>query len=378
MSPRSRSFRWSALILALLLTAACDWRISTDERETVILVHGLGRSPMSMTVLGRRLEAAGYRVVNFGYDSRKHTMEKLVEDLGRSIDQCPCDPGSVHFVTHSMGGILVRSYLADREGDFRGRVVMLSPPSRGSEVIDAFRDSPLLHRFLGPSGMALGTDSGSLPNRLAPPTYEVGVITGDRSINPINSWLIPGPDDGKVAVSRASLTSAPFLVVHRTHPFIMNGDDVGDAVLEFLRTGSFPESAVQETGAEVEAVRGMANAFNSHDVPGMLEFVQDSIQWYSVQAGAITVEAIGKAALEDGMESYFTALPSAHSELLSVEGLGPFVTTRELASWEADGEPQAQASVGVYEVRDGLVLRVWYFPSVPCTGAAIAASDCGR
>lgn len=358
----------AALLLFVAFSAGCDWRVQHDERETVVLAHGLGRSPRSMTVMARRLEAAGYRVINFGYESREHTMETLVRDLEVAVRECCGDARSVHFVTHSMGGILVRSFLASREAGYRGRVVMLSPPTRGSEVIDAFADSPLLQRFLGPSGMALGTDSASLPNVLAPPSYPVGVITGDRSINPINSWLIPGPDDGKVAVSRASLASAPFLVVHRTHPFIMNGDEVGEAVIEFLRTGSFPEEPAdaRQAGPEEEAVRGMSEAFNAQDVPGMLKWVADSIEWYSVQGGEIAVEARGAQALESGMTSYFEALPSARSELTTLEVLGPWVTTHELARWTVQEEERTQASVGVYEVREGRVRRVWYFPAVPC------------
>jgi len=168
--------------------------------------------------------------------------------LRATLEECCTALERLHFVTHSMGGIVVRRYLAEYSPAHAGRVVMLSPPSHGSEVIDAFADSPLLRLLLGPSGTGLGTDSASIPNRLGPARFDLGVITGNRTVNPINSWLIPGPDDGKVAVDRARVEGAAFLVVPATHPFIMNRQDVAAEVLSFLRTGRFtrrqlPDSA---------------------------------------------------------------------------------------------------------------------------------------
>ncbi|NJD10408.1 MAG: alpha/beta hydrolase [Gemmatimonadetes bacterium] len=209
------------------------------DAKTVVLVHGLGRTRASMALLGRRLGDAGYRVVNVGYPSTRLPMEALVDTLRARLVECCPEPERVHFVTHSMGGIVVRRYLAEYSPEHQGRVVMLSPPSQGSEVIDVFSDSPLLRRLLGPSGAALGTDSSSIPSRLGPARFQLGVITGSRSVNPINSWLIPGPDDGKVAVARARVAGAAFLVVPATHPFIMNRRDVAREVVSFLRTGRF-------------------------------------------------------------------------------------------------------------------------------------------
>lgn len=213
------------------------------DADTVVLVHGLGRTTASMTVLRARLQGDGFRVVNFGYPSTSADMESLVDSLTVAVENCCADaPGPVHFVTHSMGGVLVRSYLAGKGSGFHGRVVMLSPPSQGSEVIDAFADSPLLRATLGPAGARLGTDSNGLAQELGPVDFSLGIITGDRSINPIGSWLIPGPDDGKVSVARARLDgSADFIVVPATHTFIMNRRDVAEEVVHFLRQGAFSD-----------------------------------------------------------------------------------------------------------------------------------------
>ena len=230
----------SLLGILAAIAGACTPEAPPDA-ETVILVHGLGRSPASMLVLETRLAGAGYRVESFGYPSRSEPIEDLVDRLAAAVGECCSDEGTtVHFVTHSMGGVLVRSYLDERLEPFEGRVVMLSPPSQGSEIVDAYADSPLLRALLGPSGVRLGTDSTGIASELGPVDFSLGIITGDRSINPIGSWLIPGPDDGKVAVSRARVEgAADFIVVPATHTFIMNRRDVAEQVAYFLAGGAF-------------------------------------------------------------------------------------------------------------------------------------------
>lgn len=236
-----------ALALGLALLAACSTG-PPDAEETVVLVHGLGRTPASMLLLQERLADAGYRVVNFGYPSRSEPLEALTDSLRTAVEAC-CSGSAddVNFVTHSMGGLLVRILLMERAQPFKGRVVMLSPPNQGSEIVDAFADSPMLRSVLGPAGVRLGTDSAGIAAELPPVNFSLGIITGDRSINPINSWLIPGPDDGKVAVDNARVEgSDDFLVVPATHTFIMNRADVAEQVVHFLRHGNFQDRGSDE------------------------------------------------------------------------------------------------------------------------------------
>ncbi len=228
-----------------LLVSGCLSPPVDDDAETVIVVHGLGRTPTSMAILVERLEAAGFRVFNFGYPSTDEPIESLVARLRARLEACCAqDITRVHFVTHSMGGLLVRFYLGAHSPNHQGRVVMLAPPNQGSEVADFVSDliaeSPVLSGILGPSGSRLGTDSMGIAHQLGPADFEVGIITGNRSMNLINSWLIPGPDDGKVAVDRARLEGADaFLVVEATHTFIMNHRGVADQCIYFIREGRF-------------------------------------------------------------------------------------------------------------------------------------------
>ncbi|MFO1475760.1 MAG: alpha/beta hydrolase [Verrucomicrobiota bacterium] len=184
----------------------------------------------------------GYRVVNRGYPSRTTRIAVLAEStVGRALaDPALAGCVRVHFVTHSLGGILVRSYFARHEPGRLGRVVMLGPPNRGSEVVDRLGGWRLFQWLNGPAGGELGTGPDSVPNTLGPVPFETGVIAGDRSVNWINSRMIPGPNDGKVSVEHCRVAGMrDFLVVHATHPFMARNRGVISATIRFLRTGRF-------------------------------------------------------------------------------------------------------------------------------------------
>ena len=117
---------------------------------------------------------------------------------------------------------------------------MLSPPNGGSELADLLRKVPLVRKAAGPNRPQLGTDPAGLPASLGSVDFNLGVIAGDRSFNPLFSLLIPGPDDGFVAVERAKVKGmTDFLIVPRTHTFIMRSRQVIEQTLRFLRDGSF-------------------------------------------------------------------------------------------------------------------------------------------
>ena len=202
-----------------------------------------------MEYMAKRLTAAGYHVVNIPYPSRKLTIETLVENLQNSLAECCLHSASrLHFVTHSLGGILVRAYLSNNQPDNLGRVVMLSPPNQGSDVVDFFGEYRLFSYFFGPAAAELGTGEQSFPNRLGPANFEVGIITGDRTIDPISSWIIDGDDDGKVSIEQAKLEGmAAFQVVHVSHAFIMKAPGVVSEVIYFLQNGRFSKPATLQT-----------------------------------------------------------------------------------------------------------------------------------
>jgi len=252
------------LIVIPMLTTA------TENQECVILLHGMCRTSRSMEPMAKALSAAGYRALNVDYPSRTAAIEPLSEEvIGRAVADAMvrraparlvaeqpirtepvlgvpalAEVTKIHFVTHSLGGILVRSYLSRHTLPNLGRVVMLGPPNQGSEVVDQLGGWWLFKKLNGPAGNELGTDNDSTPNRLGPANFCVGVIAGNRSINWINSLLIPGPDDGKVSVTRTKLAGmADHLVLRATHPYLMRNSAAIKQTIHFLRTGRFERNA---------------------------------------------------------------------------------------------------------------------------------------
>jgi hypothetical protein len=192
----------------------------------------------------KKLEMAllekGYSVHNVSYASTRKTIEQLAEEaIGPALKLCPADR-KLHFVTHSLGGILVRQYLLRHEIDNLGRVVMLGPPNKGSEVVDKLRNFPGFHFINGDAGLELGTGEGSVPNQLGAANFDLGIIAGTRSINLILSRMIAGVDDGKVSVESTKLEGMhDHLELEVTHPFMMRNNKVIEQVIHYLETGRF-------------------------------------------------------------------------------------------------------------------------------------------
>ncbi|MCJ7487230.1 MAG: alpha/beta fold hydrolase, partial [Candidatus Aminicenantes bacterium] len=156
------------------------------KKDTVVLLHGLRRTGRSMKKTALGLGEKGFVPVIVDYHSRRHAIEYLADEvLHEVLESLPRGPRSrIHFVTHSMGGIIVRYYLKHHRLEELGRVVMLSPPNQGSELVDLLRDSPVYKILHGPAGQQLGTADQFLKS-LGPVHFELGVIAGQKTGDPV-------------------------------------------------------------------------------------------------------------------------------------------------------------------------------------------------
>lgn len=228
--------------------------------ETVVLLHGIGLRNWAMWRLASNLRSEGYRVINLTYPSRRMTLDQLGREwLPAQLRQHGVDEtGRFHVVTHSMGGIVVRSWLHARGAPRNlGRVVMLAPPNHGSAAADRLKKSAVIRWYMGPNLSRLGTGEDSLPLALGPwPATEskLGVIAGDRVINPLFSSWLGEANDGAVTVRSARLEGmSEFLVLHHSHTLLAWRADTLRQVRAFLRDGFFEKpthpSASLESGS---------------------------------------------------------------------------------------------------------------------------------
>lgn len=216
---------------------------TNQPQDGVVLLHGISRTLRSLNKMQRAIEAAGFMTLNVGYASRHKRLEMLAEDIHPAVTRfAETIEGSTHFVCHSMGGLLVRVYLANHRPERLGRVVMLGTPNGGSEVADHLKNFIGYRMVFGPAGQQLVTTRDMATEAMLPPmNYPVGVIAGNRSIDPISSVLfLTGPNDGRVTVARTKTEGmTDHIVVNTSHPWLIRHRQAIDQTIAFLRQGYF-------------------------------------------------------------------------------------------------------------------------------------------
>jgi len=243
--------RLKTVVLALLLWplagfspahAVTPQESSRHSQSCVVLLHGLWRSALSMKGLQWQLEESGYHVVNLTYPSLDHPVSELAAlAIEQSLAVCrELGLEQVDFVTHSLGGILVREYVAQRDIPGLRRVVMLGPPNGGSQLADYVDSTSVLEFFMPQAVAQLGTSESSVPRQLGRVDFELGVIAGTSNWLPFLPGLPDGPSDGTVAVAETIVPGMmDFLEMPVGHTFMMWDDEVIAQVLFFLEHGHF-------------------------------------------------------------------------------------------------------------------------------------------
>lgn len=217
----------------------------SNQQDIVILLHGLWRDEAAMRPVERFLSSQGYQILNLGYPSTDYPIETLVNDyLKPAIDALPKQPNQkLHFVTHSMGGILVRYYLKHNEPDNIGRVVMLAPPNQGTELAGLFADSDWIDVKRGPAAEQLSAGQQSWVNQLGPINFELGVIAGNHNSNWLTDWILPGEDDGVVSVESTKIDNMKDFITVPVKHFRLRANEVAlNQTAHFLKFGRFYHS----------------------------------------------------------------------------------------------------------------------------------------
>lgn len=221
-----------------------------NEKEVVYLLHGFGRSKFAMWVLASRLEDAGFLVHNIGYSSINDSPEEILRDVSEQInDSLPENNQTVHFVGHSLGGLIIRAYLEDTKVRNLGRVVLIGTPNKGTTLVDYYRDTWWM-QMAGPTALALSTDEKSFPNSIADPYYPVGIIAG-VSDDSSNEDILPGPDDGLVTVESTKVNNmTDFIVIESSHWRLRYDREVAGQTIAFLRYGKFEKENEAHSSGE--------------------------------------------------------------------------------------------------------------------------------
>ena len=251
-----------AAVLAVPMSAQSESIPVADtelvKNACVIILHGMGRTAGSMEKIAERVNAQGYTVWNESYSSLQEPIAILSQrTISTAVNFCRGQkpaPFKIHFVTHSLGGILLRQYLQTQTIEELDKIVMLSPPNHGSEIVDVYGNNWIFRGVMGPAFLQLGTQG--LVTQLKPIPGIIGVITGDKSSDPWFSDTIPGLDDGKVSVASAKLAEmSDFMVLPVGHTFIMNDETVVAQILHFLSEGQFDhEEKSDQSGQAVSSL----------------------------------------------------------------------------------------------------------------------------
>lgn len=210
--------------------------VQPGDKELVVLLHGILLNRYFMLSLARRLRRAGFDTLALTYPSRRLALDDIATFVHAQIAEQAAQHTRVHFVGHSMGGLVIRYYLAKYRPNNLGRVVMLGTPNHGSEWADTLRNVGAFKWLFGIAGQQLTTDS----IHPTPTNVEIGIIAGNISHIPFASRILNAEHDGQVSVERTKLTDMrAHKVLACSHTLMPFQASVSKQVIHFLKNGNF-------------------------------------------------------------------------------------------------------------------------------------------
>lgn len=230
--------KYSILVILLLCTG--NAYAQKSQGDYAVILHGIVRSSSHMEPLAERLVKEGFDVINLDYPSTDHTLSEIITIVNKKLTPQLTKDKPVHFIGYSMGGLVIRGILNQNRPENLGLVIQLASPNHGSEVADFLKKNVVYKAIYGPAGQELTTDSKHLHALLGNVDYDLGVIAGNASIDPISSYIIDGDDDGKVSIASTKIYGMKdHIVVDASHTFFPSNEDVHEQVVYFLRHKKF-------------------------------------------------------------------------------------------------------------------------------------------
>ena len=243
-----------ALLLACILLSSCvsgnspaskpdeSGKVAMKKDGTIVLLHGQGRTRLSMMILSRRFRSAGYQTVNFPYhqtiDSLDEISDQLIGFIGKKVKTT-----NYHLVGHSLGNVIIRNAFRKEYPAGLGKIVMLAPPNQPAHLAKLLKKNLIYLWITGDSGKKLSEEA--FYRDLPVPTVRFGIIAGDKG----QSLTFSEPNDGMVSIESTKLDGmADWLLLHHGHTFIMNCRDTFEQCRRFIERGSFKQSEPDSSG----------------------------------------------------------------------------------------------------------------------------------
>ncbi|MFB9217162.1 alpha/beta fold hydrolase [Vibrio sinaloensis] len=238
------------LVFISLVLVGCTGSVKESTQfeandQVVVLAHGLGRSDVAMWRMTRRLEGAGYLVCTLDYKTIGQSVSDVLNVTTNQIDSCVSSAPKVHFIGHSLGGLVIRSYLQHHpdmiDSEQMGEVVLIGTPNKGSEVADHY-DGTWLMSIGGEISQALATGDKSLGNQIEDLDANIGIIAGTKATR-LTDTVFNGPNDGLVSVESTKLSNmSDFISINVGHSSMRYDEQVARQAIHFLKHGRFDHS----------------------------------------------------------------------------------------------------------------------------------------
>lgn len=208
--------------------------------QGVVLLHGILKSSKCMKSFEKAFLECNYKVLNIDYPSTKLDILSIVDFIKPQIIEFSNSVDRLHFVGHSLGGLIIRTLLNQYNFTNLGRVVLIGTPNKGTKLADFFKNFWLYKKLFGPAGQQLTTNQKDIKTSLGNIKYEMGIIAGLFKYNFFTNLIIKSPSDGLVSIESTKTDGTKqHIIIPSEHLKLTKNKRVIEHTIKFIETGSF-------------------------------------------------------------------------------------------------------------------------------------------